>query len=129
MLGGVAQVEKHAFSHQDEVHVIKSPAGTYYLKTAPSLRAERENIQKVQPYILVPRIIGFCRIGGADHLLMSEVPGKNLAELMPDWPPESIIKEFAAATREFHALDARRLFGDAPVEAVVLHGDMSMPNV
>lgn len=124
------EVEKHDYSHQDEVYKIKTSDSNFYLKISPTLQSERDNLIKMQPYLRVPNVIGFTKIADKDHLLLSEVPGKNLSELVSVWENTAIVREFAAATKYFHSLDVNMLFsGDYDSAAVVLHGDMSLPNI
>ncbi|HEY8999512.1 MAG TPA: phosphotransferase [Candidatus Saccharimonadales bacterium] len=129
-IGPDFEIEKHAYSHQDDVYKIQTPAERYYLKIAPSLRTERDNLLRLRPHATVPDVLGFTRINGRDHLLMSELHGRNLAELAGELGNEMIVKEFARAIKMFHALDAHILFpARAKPGLVVLHGDMAMPNV
>lgn len=124
------QLEKHSYSHQDEVYEIKTPENIFYLKINASLEAERDNLLKLQPFVRVPAVISFRRVEGKDHLLITEVPGKNLAELVGQWTNEAIVKEFAQAVRTFHAIDVVSVFPEKNESGlVVLHGDMSLPNV
>lgn len=123
-------VKKHHFSNQDDVYAIETVEGNFYLKVAKDLRSERDNLEKSLPYLLVPRVIGFGAVGDKDHLLMSVLPGRNLVEYVGEWDAMTIVREFARAVKEFHALDATKLFTTSAVPgAVVLHGDMAMPNI
>lgn len=124
------QMEKHNYSNQDDVYKIQTSEKNFYLKIAPTLIAERDNLLKTKAYLHVPDVIGFSRIVAKDHLLISEVPGKNLAELVGEWEDIAIACEFARAVRNFHALDVGELFpGNKSQGSVVLHGDMSLPNI
>lgn len=129
-LGADFTLEKHTYSHQDEVYKIQTPQQNVYLKIALDLEAERNNIIKTAPYLQVPKVLSFCRLRDTDHMLLGEVPGKNLAELVGEWDKIAIVKEFARATKKFHELDVHLLFPDqAAPGLVVLHGDMSLPNI
>jgi aminoglycoside phosphotransferase len=124
------QIEKHSYSHQDDVYKIQTPEKNAYLKIASTLEAERENILKTQPYLQVPEVLAFSRLLGKDHLLMSEVPGRNLAELVGEWENSVIVQEFAKAVRQFHSLEVSTIFPNNTTPGlVVLHGDMSLPNI
>ncbi len=130
LLGSPISINKHTFSNQDDVYVVRVADARYFLKVAASLEIERINIERIQPYLPVPKVIGFCRIDKLDHLLMSEVPGKNLAELVGEWTDTDLVKEFATAVRMFHKLDPGKLYPEnTESDVFVLHGDMSMPNV
>ncbi|MBL8159558.1 hypothetical protein JNJ66_03815 [Candidatus Saccharibacteria bacterium] len=129
-LGEVTVADRHAHGTQDEVYAVRSANVTYYLKMSDALQAEHDNIIRLQPYLSVPEVIGFTTLKGRDCLLMSAVPGKNLVEWMGEWPVETLVKEFAAATRDYHDIPVRDLFADETrPNAVVTHGDMAMLNV
>ena len=124
------KIEKHNYSNQDDVYKIKTSNRTYYLKISDKLQNEHDNILRLQNLVVTPRIVGFRRLGGQDHLLMSEVPGRNLAEYMGTWENEAIIRAFAKAVRQLHSLDIEIVFpGTNTTDEVVLHGDMSLPNI
>jgi aminoglycoside phosphotransferase len=123
-------VEKHGYSNQDAVFTVRTSDTTYYLKIASDLKAERHNIERLEPYLLVPKVVGFDSVNGDDHLLMSEVPGKNLAELVGAWTNEAIVREFARSIKALHDVDAAILFpGEMKSGLVLLHGDMALPNI
>jgi aminoglycoside phosphotransferase len=124
------QIEKHSYSHQDEVYVIQTPRKRVFLKISSNLESERRNLIKVGPYLNVPLVLAFKRVENKDHLLLSEVPGNNLAEFIGVWSNEEIVKEFARAVRVFHQLDPHVLFPNKNADdLVVLHGDMALPNI
>jgi aminoglycoside phosphotransferase len=130
VVDGEFLVEKHSYSNQDDVFTVSTSDATYYLKIASDLKAERHNIERLEPYLLVPKVVGFDSVNGVDHLLMSEVPGKNLAELVGVWTNEVIVKEFARAIRTLHNVDTIILFPkDTRPGLVLLHGDMALPNI
>lgn len=130
-LGVDFQIEKHSYSNQDDVYKILTSASSFYLKTNDLLRAEHDNMRKLQPYLSIPRVIGYANIDGRDHLLMTEMPGDNLAELVGKWNTTDIVKEFAKAVKHFHSLRIADIFPDSNTQSdfVVLHGDMSFPNI
>jgi aminoglycoside phosphotransferase len=129
-LGVEFNIQKHAYSHQDDVYKIHTATQNFYLKIASSLEAERVNLLKTQPYLSVPTVISFGNVADKDHLLLSEVPGKNLVELVGHWEDAAIVKEFARAVKEFHSLNVAKLFpGQDTPGLIVLHGDMALPNI
>lgn len=124
------QIEKHSYSHQDEVYVIQTLRERVFLKILSNLESERRNLIKVGPYLTVPIVLAYNRIEDKDHLLLSQVPGKNLAEFIGTWSNEEIVKEFARAVRVFHELDPHALFPNKNADdLVVLHGDMALSNI
>ncbi|HSW74538.1 MAG TPA: phosphotransferase [Candidatus Saccharimonadales bacterium] len=121
---------KHAHSHQDEVYKIETPGTSYYLKIAATLVAERDNLQKLAPILPVPQVIGFhATSDGHDYLLISELPGKNLVELIGTMADTEIVETFAQAVRQLHGLPATAIFPEANANDVLLHGDMALPNI
>lgn len=121
---------KHAHSHQDEVYKIETPNAVYYLKIATILKGERDNLKKLAPILRVPEVIDFHRSkSGYDYLLISELPGKNLVELIGEWPDTEIVGTFAKAVRQLHNLDVAVVFPKAKARDVLLHGDMALPNI
>lgn len=129
-IGDDFKITKHRFSNQDDVYAVRAGSDELYLKVAKNLAAERENTAKLQPYLRVPKVIGFESMGDRDYLLMTALPGKNLVEYVGEWDDIAVVKEFARAVKEFHSLDVNQVFsGKIAPDVVVLHGDMAMPNI
>jgi aminoglycoside phosphotransferase len=129
ILGGQFTADKHIHSHQDEVYKIRTPLGAYYLKISATLEAERDNLERLEMLLNVPKVIDFHSAKGKDFLPISEVPGKNLAELVGTWSDLDIVSTFAEAIRYLHAVDVTKLFPQASSKDVLLHGDMALPNI
>jgi len=129
VLGADFTATKHIHSHQDEVYKIQTSSAGYYLKISTTLQAEQDNLQKLHNHLSVPAVIGFWHTAAQDHLLLSELPGKNLVELLDDWSVSDIVDTFAKAVRHLHSLDARDIFPQASASDVLLHGDMALPNI
>lgn len=123
------KASKHIHSNQDEVFKIETPSANYYLKISATLKAERDNLQKLEPLLHVPRVIDFYESDDGDYLLISELPGKNLVELIGEWSAVKITEVFATAVRQLHSIDATRVFPEAGPNDVLLHGDIALPNV
>ncbi len=121
--------DKHIHSHQDEVFRIETSADRYYLKISPTLQAEHDNLQKLQTILQIPKVVGYHHTQDGDYLLITELPGKNLVELIGQWPDQQIVETFARAVKQLHGLDARKVFADAKPGDVLLHGDMALPNI
>lgn len=122
-------VKKHPHSHQDEVYKVKTSSDVYYLKISKSLIDERDNLKKLAGTLRVPKVIAFSDADEHGYLLISELPGKNLIELMQAWPVLDIVDTFAKAVRELHRIDVSKIFPQASSEDVLLHGDMALPNI
>lgn len=129
MLAAPFKATKHVHSHQDEVYRIETQSANYYLKISQSLRAERDNLQKLGPILNVPRVINFYNGAESEYLLISELPGKNLVELIGELSEPEIVEKFADAIRKLHSLDATKVFPEASPKDVLLHGDMALPNI
>jgi aminoglycoside phosphotransferase len=128
-LGAPFKASKHIHSHQDEVYKIETPSNSYYLKISKSLRAENDNLKKLKKILNVPEVIVFYDADENDYLLISELPGKNLVELIGEWSDVAIVDKFAEAIRQLHSLDAAKIFPEANAKDVLLHGDMALPNI
>jgi len=121
---------KHAHSHQDEVYKIEALSANYYLKIAATLTAERDNLKKLATILPVPQVIDFHTTNDShDYLLISELPGKNLVELIGKRPDTEIVAIFAQAIRRLHDIDATAVFPEANSNDVLLHGDVALPNI
>lgn len=129
LLGMPFTMSKHAHSHQDDVYHTKTEHDGYYLKVSTTLTAERDNLLKLTARLHAPRVIDFCHTAERDYLLITELPGKNLVELLPQLSETAIVEIFAKAVRHLHATDITALFpGTAPGD-VLIHGDMALPNI
>lgn len=128
-LGVPFTADKHIHSHQDEVFKIETSGSRYYLKLSPTLQAEYDNLQKLQTVLQTPKVVGHRQAKDGDYLLITELPGKNLVELIGQWPDRQIVETFARAIKQLHRLDARNVFADAKPGDVLLHGDMALPNI
>lgn len=120
---------KHVHSNQDDVYRIETQSANYYLKISGSLKAERDNLKKLDTILNVPKVIDFYDAEENDYLLISELPGKNLVELIGEWSELTIVEKFADAIRQLHSLDATKVFPEASPRDVLLHGDMALPNI
>jgi len=120
---------RHRHSHQDEVYKIETPLANYYLKISESLKAEQDNLKKLEGILNVPRVINFYDADKKDYLLISELPGKNLVELIGEWSKPEIVDRFAQAVRQLHGVDAAKVFPKASKKDVLSHGDMALPNI
>jgi aminoglycoside phosphotransferase len=130
MLGAQFKAIKHTYSNQDEVYKIETPGGkSYYLKVSATLKTEYENLRKLDGTLNVPKVIGFHHADTHDYLLISELPGNNLAELATSWPKLKVVDTFAEAVRHLHTINASNIFPEAGATDVLLHGDMAMPNI
>ncbi len=120
---------KHIHSHQDEVYKIETPSNNYYLKISKSLQTEHDNLKKLENILHSPKVINFYHGKENDFLLISELPGKNLVELIGEWSNLKIVDTFAEAIKQLHSVDTKKVFREASTTDVLLHGDMALPNI
>jgi aminoglycoside phosphotransferase len=120
---------KHIHSHQDEVYKIETFGINYYLKISAKLQAECDNLKKLERWLNVPKVIDFYKAGQNEYLLISELPGKNLVELIGHWSDLDIVNKFAEAIRDLHDINITKIFPEANSKKVLLHGDMALPNI
>jgi aminoglycoside phosphotransferase len=120
---------KHAHSHQDEVYKIETDTANYYLKIAASLKTEYDSLKKLEGHLPVPRVVRYFDGDNYDLLLINELAGNNLCELIGKWSDRAIVEKFAEAVRLLHSTDAAQIFAEAGSKDVLLHGDMALPNL
>jgi aminoglycoside phosphotransferase len=120
---------KHVHSHQDEVYKIETQHRGYYLKISTTLKSEHDNLKKLETILNTPKVIDFYDADENDYLLITELPGKNLVELIEEWSNLDIVNKFAEATKRLHDVDATRIFPKASATDVILHGDLALPNI
>lgn len=120
---------KHIHSHQDEVFKIETSSNNYYLKISKSLQSEHDNLKKLENILRSPKVVDFYDGEEKDYLLIGELPGKNLVELIGEWSNLEIVDTFAEAIKQLHSVDAAKVFPEASPKDVLLHGDMALPNI
>lgn len=123
------KASKHVHSNQDEVYKIETQHDRYYLKISKTLKSEHENLLKLETILNAPKVIDYHDANNNDYLLITELPGKNLVELIDAWPVVNIVDAFAKAIRQLHSIDGTRIFPEASKTDVVLHGDIALPNI
>lgn len=129
IIGTPFRASKHIHSHQDEVYKIETQGANYYLKISTTLKSERDNLMKLDTILNVPRVVDFYESETNDYLLITELMGRNLVELIGEWFDTDIVDTFAEAVRQLHSVDASTIFSEAGRKDVILHGDMALPNI
>jgi aminoglycoside 3'-phosphotransferase II len=76
------------------------------LKIGARLARECAALGWLRSRLPVPRVEAFDQVGTLDALLMTAVPGTNLAALAKSRPPAAIVEMLASALRAFHSVSA-----------------------
>jgi kanamycin kinase len=124
-------VVKRARSGENStVFEITSGDARWFLKIGDRLARECAGLRWLRGRLPVPQIVAFDQVGAAEMLLMTAVPGTNLARLAKSARPDIIVEMLASALRAFHLANA----GDCPFEAYIpgdslVHGDACLPNI
>jgi kanamycin kinase/aminoglycoside 3'-phosphotransferase-2 len=128
-LGDISEYSKETHGDQSLTYRLTSNDKNYFLKIGLGLDAERERLEWLDGRLPVPKVIGFTSIDGRDALLLSALPGQNLAKHAKDWPSERIVRELALALRQFHATSIDNCpFGTLGDSKMLVHGDACLPN-
>lgn len=111
------------------VFEIVSGDARWFLKIGDHLAAECDRLQWLQGRLPAPEVVAFEPVDDREALLMSGVPGTNLAVLAKRLSPDEIVEMLASALRAFHSVSAN----DCPFKAylpgeTLVHGDACLPN-
>jgi aminoglycoside phosphotransferase len=111
------------------VFEISSGDARWFLKIGGHLAPECARLQWLHGRLPVPEVVAFDPSGDQDALLMSAVPGTNLAILAKRLSPGKIVEMVASALRDFHSVNP----SGCPFEAYLpggslVHGDACLPN-
>ena len=101
----------------------------WFLKIGDRLARECAGLRWLQSRLAVPQVVAFGQFGGTDALLMTAVPGTNLARLAKRLPQPDIVAMLASALRAFHSVSADDCLFEAYIPGKSLvHGDACLPN-
>ncbi len=81
----------------------------WFLKIGDRLVPECARSQWLQGRLPVPDVVALDPVGEQEALLMSAVPGTNLAVLAKRLSPDKIVEMLATALRSFHFRQRERL--------------------
>lgn len=128
-LGSNVSAERAAHGDQSTVYKLTALQGVYFLKIAGHLQKERERLEWLAGKLPVPAVRGFTRIGEKEGLLLSEIPGRNLADLSKEWSADKVVRKLAEALQRFHSAEAAECpFGENGPGRALVHGDACLPN-
>jgi aminoglycoside phosphotransferase len=122
-------VKKACSGDRSTVFEISSGDACWFVKIGGHLAPECARRQWLDGRLPVPEVIAFDPSGDQDALLMSAVPGANLAILAKRLSPVKIVEMVASALRDFHSVNP----SGCPFEAYLpgaslVHGDACLPN-
>jgi aminoglycoside 3'-phosphotransferase II len=122
-------VKKARSGDSSTVFEIVSGDARWFLKIGDHLAPECTRLQWLQGKLPVPEVFAFDTVGTQEALLMSPVPGTNLAALAKRLSPDKIVEMLASALRSFHSVNPSGCPFKAhmPGESLV-HGDACLPN-
>jgi aminoglycoside phosphotransferase len=98
-----------------------------FLKIGPNLGGEYERLQWLEGRLPAPQPLGWTVREKAEALLLSAVPGDDLATLSVSVAPQRIVIRLAEALKAIHNVPV----GDWPFGGVglaLVHGDACLPN-
>ena len=122
-------VKKARSGDRSAVFEIVSGDARWFLKIGGDLAPECDRLQWLQGRLPAPEVVVLGPVGDQEALLMSAVPGTNLAVLAKRLSPDEIVEMLACALRAFHSVNPN----NCPFKAylpggTLVHGDACLPN-
>lgn len=125
------EIKKEPHGDEGVVYRLTNNEQTFFLKIkfdSVSIK-EKDMLELLENKLPVPKVLGFTTKENSKALLLSALPGKNLASLCKEWSPEKVISKLVEVLRIIHKTN----LDDLPLSKqegsnVLVHGDACLPN-
>jgi aminoglycoside phosphotransferase len=123
-------VKKVRSGETSTVFEIASGDQRWFLKIGGHPALECARLRWLQGRLPTPEVVAFDPVGDRGALVMSAVPGTNLAVLAKRLSPDKIVEMLASALQAFHSANTSGCPFESymPGESLV-HGDACLPNI